>query len=187
MMAEIIRSMSLIFGVMRLDPQAAKGFENSVAAFGRSYIAFSLALPIYFYTISLTLPIFGAKVNALSLVMILILYQAIEWLLWANLMLGMSAWMKVKHNYCRYMVAYNWLTFAMMLLYLPVQMGVQGALGLQAVTLLAGAVVIVALIWQWSIAKHALEIDGKAAAGVVLTNLMMKMVLGQAMAVHLAP
>jgi len=186
MMQEIIRAAMRVWGILKFDPIAAQGFENSLAGFGRSFLAAFLGLPIYLLAISNTVGMFNPKMPILSLVLILVLYQAIEWLLWPNIMVGFSRWLDAKKYYFRYISAYNWLSLAVMSLALPLQYAVQAGISGGQLMMVAFGIFIMTAVYQWFLAKHALQISGRYAVGLVMMNLMAKMVMGQIMMMHMA-
>jgi len=185
MLEHILRAVFRVIGILRFQPQAAKSFENTPSSVWFSFIAAVLGLPLYALNV-------GRSLNDLvpdgphgTLICMLLIYQVIEWLLWPNLMVGISKWLGRDAYYCRYIAAYNWFTFGLMLVFLPFQasLGKQSSGG--ELVLVGGVVLIMSGIYQWFIAVHALETDGRKAFGLVMMNMLSKMVLGVVMMKHL--
>jgi membrane-bound ClpP family serine protease len=89
-----------------------------------------------------------------------------------------------RQYFCRYMIAYNWLNLVLVLVTIPLQASSQNGMT-GGVALMGMVVLVLSLVWNWQIARHALEISKQYAVGITITNFMMKLVLGMMMTMHL--
>jgi hypothetical protein len=80
-----------------------------------------------------------------------------------------------RHNYIRFIIAYNWSAVIRMGLFVPAIMLAAAFPGLHPLLL---AVIILLLVYQTYIARTALEVSGMMAGGIVLLNVLLDMAVG---------
>jgi len=163
-----------VVGALRLARGDAGGlahFDDSVERFWRSFWAAAVCAPFYFLMIvsivrekpidDWTHATFSAAVT-----------YTIGWALWPLAMIYVADWVQRGHRYFRYMQAYNWAQVAGALLQtLVVLIGIgMGAKGQQALLQL---VTLVVLIYEWYVARVALEVSGLQAVGIVALNMVL--------------
>ncbi|MBN2751122.1 MAG: hypothetical protein JXQ84_00285 [Rhodospirillaceae bacterium] len=185
-LAEIVVGMRGVWAILRFDPAAPKRFDNTPQGVARSFLAAAAGLPIYLLVLKGSFVAMVPRPEILRFLPMMLLYYVIEWLIWPNLMVGVVRLLKRDQFYCRYIVAYNWLALAQMLLMLPYQIAVlmPGA-SLQAVAFIGLFASLAFALYGWFIARHALEIPGRAAFGLVMLNLLAGLVLLQFKALQL--
>jgi len=98
-----------------------------------------------------------------------------------------SRWIGRDKLYCRYVAAYNWFALAQMILMLPYQVALMtpgySLPGIAAVGMFA---TMAFALYEWFIARHALEVSGRTAFGVVMLNLLAGLLLLQLKALQLS-
>lgn len=159
----------------RLQPDAFRWFDASLAGFWRSFTAAVLVAPLYLIAQVIEGPATAAPLRAFLLGVIA---YVIAWVAYPLAMVSVLRMIDRERWYFRYMVAYNWfqvpkelLFFLLSLLYL---MGGLPREGMQFLALLAVAGV---LFYFWYIAKTALDTDGYTAAGLVLIDLTLSLIV----------
>ncbi len=185
-LGEAAAAMRLIWGVLRFDATAPQAFANTAEGARRSFAAAFLGLPLYLLVVRSSLLTMLPSPDFMAFLPPMLAFYVIEWLVWPNLMVGVSRWLGRERFYCRYVAAYNWFALTQMLLMLPYQFAVFTSSATLPFVALLGAVATVAFAaYEWFIARHALSINGRGAFAVVLINLLTGLVLMQAKAFFL--
>jgi hypothetical protein len=82
------------------------------------------------------------------------------------------------HRYLRYIVAYNWASVLQNLVCLPIAILINlGAISQDLATLLGIGCFLVVSVYSWYIARVALDISGGAAAGFVVLDVLLNVVI----------
>jgi hypothetical protein len=172
-----------VAGALRLARGDAGGldhFDDSSERFWRSFWAAVVCAPmviIIIYTAQSAKP----PKDWTHYFLVVTLNYVIAWALWALVMIYIADAVQRAHRYFRYMQAYNWAqvvgTAAKFLLVLLAQ-GMAGQ-GL-AVLLLFATLAI--LFYEWFVTRHALDVSGPQAAGVVAFNLVLMLTVDYASA-----
>jgi len=185
--SEIQTGLRNVLGILRFDPEALKRFDNTPGGVARSFLAAAVGLPIYLMVLKGSFAAMVPRPGLMHFLPMMLLYYVIEWLIWPNLMDGVSRWIGRGQFYCRYIAAYNWFALAQMLLMLPYQIAMMtpgfSLPGIAAIGLFA---TLAFALYEWFVARHALEIPGRAAFGLVALNLLAGLVLLQVKALQLA-
>ncbi|MGE4526902.1 MAG: hypothetical protein AB7D00_00920 [Rhodospirillaceae bacterium] len=186
-LAEIQTGLRNVIGILRFDPQALKRFDNTPSGVARSFLAAAVGLPIYLMVLKGSFAAMVPSPGLAHFLPVMLLYYVIEWLIWPNLMDGVSRWIGREGFYCRYVAAYNWFALAQMILMLPYQIAMMtpgfSLPGIAAVGLFA---TMAFALYEWFIARHALEVPGRTAFGLVMLNLMAGLLLLQLKALQLS-
>jgi hypothetical protein len=103
---EIIGGLRGIVAVLRFDAEAPKRFANTPDGVRRSFVAAAAALPIYLMVLQASLAAMTPRPGLMRYLPMMLLFYAIEWLIWPNLMVGIAVGWGGSF-YCRYVVAYN--------------------------------------------------------------------------------
>jgi len=186
-LAEIHAGLSNVWAILKFDAQAPKRFDNTPGGVARSFLAAVVGLPIYLLVLKGSFAAMVPSPGLLNFLPTMLLYYVIEWMIWPNLMDGVSRWLGCSRFYCRYIGAYNWFALAQMLLMLPYQIAMLtpgfSLPGIAAIGLFA---TLAFALYEWFIARHALEISGRAAFALVMLNFLAGLVLLQIKALQLS-
>ncbi len=154
----------------RMDPGGLGHFDTSIAGFWRSFYAAVVVVPAY-----ILLMIFYAALEPVDAgpgrwVVVEAIAYVIEWTAYPLAMVFISRWLACSDNYIRYIVAHNWANVLGIALFLPV-----AAIAVlnPALTGLIYLAMIAILVYQWYVARTALEITGGAAAGLMVFNFVL--------------
>ncbi len=170
-----------IFGAWQLAKFNAQGqqfFDNTVTAFWRSFYAAVIALPAYAIMALLQLPAKQVAVGPFGMLVIEGIAYVIAWTMFPLVMFHVANLIDRSQWFCRYIAAYNWAVVLQISLFLVVMAAAaSGILPPALAGLITFLAFIAVLAYQWFIARVMLEISGAAAAGIVLLDLVISVVL----------
>lgn len=170
-----------MFGAWRLarfDAAGLQFFDNTVEAFWRSFYAALVVLPAY--AILFALRFHGAAVTSgpFTIFVVESIAYVIAWTAFPLAMFHLSRHLGRSKLYCRYIVAYNWATVLQITLLLIVTVIAQADLLPRGLTaLLTMGAMIAIMCYQWFIARSALEVTRPIAAGIVVLDLFISILL----------
>jgi hypothetical protein len=174
-----------LVGCLRLargDRSGLLCFDRSIDGFWRSFLAAFLSYP--FFLILLTMRVSLADWNAtggLSIMLIETIGYVISWVAFPLVMLSVLRWIGREQRFCDFMVPYNWCQLPQSVLFVAVGLEAEtGAFSNPVSQTIEIAAAIVVLVYEWYIARVALETSGAAAALVVLVDLMLGVLITRA-------
>ncbi len=166
----------------RGDRAGLDHFDRSLDGFWRSFRAAAIVYP--FFLLLLVMRVSAAKWDAAGgwfVIAIETIGYVIGWTLFPLAMIGVTRWLGREPRYFDFMVAYNWCQLPEGVLAMLVTLGTQtgilpGAVGRTAEIGAAFAV----LLYEWFIARAALQTTRSAAALVVLVDVVLGAMVGHA-------
>ena len=174
--------MTALFATLRLirrEPDALAWFDASLDGFWRSFAAAGLVAPLYVLSLLLwpdtvTIP----APDPTRLFLLKAIAYVMGWVAYPLVVISMLRRMNREGHFFRYLVAYNWFQLpkeaVFFLLALFYSAGVIPGHGAQFLSLIAFAAT---LYYFWYIARSALEVDGYTAAGMVLIDLTLSLLI----------
>jgi hypothetical protein len=169
-------------GTLRLacgDRRGLSYFDLSHEGFWRSFRAAILAYPLFL--ILLTMRTSGrewAAAGGFKIVTVETIGYVIAWVAFPLAMLKLTELFRCERRFFAFMVAYNWSQIPQSVLFvlvgLEAESGLLGA-GMNQVIGLAAASAV--LLYEWFIARAALEVSGFLAALVVLLDLLLSLIV----------
>ena len=176
---------SAIVGSLRLargDRGGLACFDRTLDGFWRSFFAAVLSYPLYL--VLLTMRVSAAEweaSGALRITLVETIGYVIAWVAFPLLMLSVSRWIGRQHRFLDFMVPYNWCQLPQSVLFVVVGIGSEsGILGAPAAQAIEAAAAIAVLVYEWYIARVALETSGAVATLVVLVDLVLGVVVSRA-------
>jgi hypothetical protein len=170
-----------LYGAWRLawlDRNAMGLFDQTVDGFWKSFFAAAIVAPGQLYIVLGHLADSQTDSSGLSIVLIETLGYALGWLAFPVAMLPLVQLMQREREYIGFIVAGNWATVLQIGIVLPVlllgHVGVIPAALLDELTLIT---LVLVLAYKWFIARFALSIGGLPAAGVVLLDVVIAMII----------
>jgi hypothetical protein len=171
-------------GALRLAVGDRRGlgfFDASVEGFWRSFRAAATCYPLYLVLLILRLsPAQWTASGVPRVLAIETIAYVISWVAFPLLMLPLTRWLGQEHRFFGFMVAYNWSqipqTVLVTLIGLDTATGLLPASSAHVAEL--GATVAV-LVYEWYIARVALQVTGAQATLVVVVDLMLGSTLGR--------
>lgn len=170
-----------IFGAWRLamfDKSAMTWFDLGVSGFWRSFAVALLVAPIYFLTI--LVPIENPQTEQpieVGFAVNLAIY-VLTWIVFPVVMIFIARILGLSRCYVPFIVAHNWSQIIIVLAQLPINLvRISGVFDQQA-AVLAGMVVFFAILaYNWFIARTALRATAGVAAGVVVIDLLIEILV----------
>lgn len=169
---EITRS---VFGAWRLarwDPGGMNYFDLSTRGFWRSFGAAVLVLPVYIYFVAVNFH--GTDAGAAWFVIVKALAYGAAWSAFPILMVGLARILNLTGNYIPFIIASNWASVLQVLLFIPVNTfaafgGLESGFG----ALLYLLTMTIVLVYQWFVARTALQTTKTIAGGLVAVDLFL--------------
>ncbi len=150
-------------------------FDRSLDGFWRSFLSAFLGYP--FFLMLLTMRVGLADWNAaggLRIILIETIGYVISWVAFPLVMLSVLRWIGREQRFFDFMVPYNWCQLPQSVLFVLVGLESEtGALSDPISQTIEIAAAIAVLIYEWYIARVALETSGAAATLVVLVDLVL--------------
>jgi len=176
---------SALVGSVRLakgDRGGLACFDRSLDGFWRSFLAAFLSYP--FYLVLLTMRVSLAEWDAAGGVRIIVIETigyVIAWVAFPLVMLPVTRWIGREHRFFDFLVPYNWCQLPQSVLFVLVGLESEsGILGDPAAQAIEVAAAIAVLVYEWYIARVALETTGGGAMLVVVVDLVLGVVISRA-------
>jgi hypothetical protein len=171
-----------LVGALRLargDRGGLQCFDRSLDGFWRSFRAAVIAYPLYLVLLAMRVTLAEwERSGGFVIVTVETIAYVISWVAFPLIMLAVTQRLSRAQRYFDFMVAYNWSQVPQSALFvlvgLETESGVLGAVPAQAIEVAAG---IAVLVYEWFIARVALDVTAPAAILVVLVDLVVGVVV----------
>ena len=171
-----------LVGALRLargDRGGMQCFDRSVDGFWRSFRAAVITYPLYLVLLAMRVTLAEwERSGGFVIVTVETIAYVISWVAFPLIMLAVTQRLGRAHRYFDFMVAYNWSQVPQSALFvlvgLETETGLLGASPSQAIEVTAG---IAVLVYEWFIARVALDARAPAAVLVVLVDLVLGVVV----------
>lgn len=169
-----------IYGALRLarfERAAIALFELGEQGFWRSFWAAAIVAPPYALLIALRMSEATFSSDPVRTVLIEAIAFAIGWVAFPLVMVYAADALGSGARYFRYVTAYNWCIVVQITVFAAVAVLGQGLLPTPLAGALSLAVTMLMLIYQWFVARIGLEIGALAAAGIVILDVLIGLVV----------
>ena len=156
-------------------------FDRSLDGFWRSFRAAVIAYPLYLVLLVMRVTVAEWQGSGgWRIVTVETIGYVIAWVAFPLLMLTVTRWIGRAHRFFDFMVPYNWCQVPQSALFVLVGLESEsGMLGTQASEAIDIVAAIATLVYEWYIARVALETTGSAAVFVVLVDLVLGVVISR--------
>lgn len=156
-------------------------FDRSLDGFWRSFRAAVIAYPLYLVLLVMRVTVAEWQGSGgWRIVTVETIGYVIAWVAFPLLMLTVTRWIGRSHRFFDFMVPYNWCQVPQSALFVLVGLeSASGMLGTQASEAIDIVAAIATLVYEWYIARVALETTGSAAGLVVLVDLVLGVVISR--------
>ena len=171
-------------GTLRLaigDRGGLACFDRSLDGFWRSFRAAVICYPLYLVLLAMRITLAEwERSGGWHIVTVETIGYVIAWVAFPLLMLNVTRVIGRAHRYFDFMVPYNWCQVPQSVLLVLVGIESEtGILGARAGETIDLAAAFATLVYEWYIARIALETTGSAAAFVVLVDLVLGVTLSR--------
>ncbi len=174
---EIFRSLFALWRILKFDPQAPAYFNLTEQGFWRSFLAAAVANVVGHAMLQPLLALAPAEVRPVDLNGVLIREIAVGFVImvvFPLLMVPVSRMLNLDRNYVTYIIAWNWSSWVMLILLVPISLfALVGLLSFGVVGLLQLILFVVAVFVGILVARAALECNGFVAAGLMLLEFVL--------------
>lgn len=178
---ETAASLDGLHRILRMDPSGLDRFNATVEGFWTSFFVAIATLP--FYLLQAGVYYLNAEVEASAprFLSLELMTFVLGWLVYPVVMLTVTQVLDRQQHYLRYMVAYNWFQLVVAALLLPLsllQLTGMAPDGLIALLFLMATSAF--LLYGWFIAHRGLDLGGATAAGIVILDLVLSLLVNGA-------
>jgi hypothetical protein len=171
---EIVYSLYGAYRLCRFDPQGLAFFNPTLEGFWRSFVAALIVAPAHCILTIINLRDVELEASLARVVAIETLAYVILVFAYPLVVFHICQMMGRSERYFTYIVAYNWAGVIQISLILPATaLGASDLLPLNLAYAIGLAVTLLVLVMLWYIARLTLQIGGLAAAGFVLLDLLL--------------
>lgn len=186
---------SYVYGSLRLarlDRQGLQFFGNTPEAFWQSFQAAVIVAPVFVVFKMTQLTELTVDSGPVSIVVVNMLMYVISWVLFPLVMLSLTEAIGKRDQYCQYITAYNWSQVLWLgLLLIVLLLRLSGILPPSAVSILFWILQALILLWAGFIARAALGVTIPGAAGIVILDfgldLLIELTTAVTLGMHHAP
>ena len=169
---EITRSVFGAWRLARFDPGGMNYFDLSIRGFWRSFGAALVVLPVYIYFVAVNFD--GTDASTVWFITVKALTYGAAWSVFPIVMVGLARLLNLTGNYVPFIIAGNWASVLQVLLFIPVNtLAAFGGLESGGGALLYLLTMTMVLVYQWFVARTALETTKAIAAGLVAIDLVL--------------
>jgi branched-subunit amino acid transport protein AzlD len=167
-----------LVGALRLakgDRGGLSCFDRSLDGFWRSFRAAVIAYPLYLMLLMMRVTIAEwERSGGLYIIVVETIAYVIAWVAFPLAMMTVTRWLNRSHRFFDFMVPYNWSQLPQSALFVLVGLQAESeAISAQPAQVIEIAAAIAVLVYEWFIARVALETTASAAALVVLVDLFL--------------
>ena len=150
-------------------------FDRSIDGFWRSFRAAVISYPLYLMLLAMRVSVAEwQQSGGWRIVTVETIGYVVAWVAFPLLMLSVVRWIGRAHRFFDFMVAYNWCQVPQSALFVLVGLvSAGGVLSTQASEAMDLAAAIATLLYEWFIARVALDTSGVVAIFVVLLDLVL--------------
>jgi hypothetical protein len=150
-------------------------FDRSLDGFWRSFRAAVISYPFYLMLLAMRVSVAEwQQSGGWRIVTVETIGYVVAWVAFPLLMLNVVRWIGRAHRFFDFMVAYNWCQVPQSALFVLVGLvSAGGVLSAQASEAMDMAAAIATLLYEWFIARVALDTTGLVAIFVVLLDLVL--------------
>ena len=150
-------------------------FDRSLDGFWRSFRAAAISYPLYLMLLAMRVSVAEwQQSGGWRIVTVETIGYVVAWVAFPLLMLSVVRWIGRAHRFFDFMVAYNWCQVPQSALFVLVGLvSAGGVLSAQASEAMDMAAAIATLLYEWFIARVALDTTGLVAVFVVLLDLVL--------------
>src|SRR5205823_2425375 len=165
-------------GALRLargDRGGLTCFDRSLDGFWRSFRAAAITYPLYLILLTMRVSVAEwQRSGGLRIVIVETTAYVVAWVAFPLIMLTVTRWIGRAHRFFDFMVPYNWCQLPQSALLVLLGIGSESSiLGSRAGASLDVVAAIATLVYEWYIARVALEVTASTAAVVVLVDLVL--------------
>ena len=171
-------------GTLRLargDRGGLSCFDRSLDGFWRSFRAAVICYPLYLVLLSMRVSVAEwERSGGWRIVAVETIGYVIAWVAFPLLMLNVVRWIGRAHRFFDFMVPYNWCQVPQSALFVLVGLvSAGGKLSTQASEAIDIVAAIATLVYEWFIARVALDTTGVVAVFVVLLDLVLGLLISR--------
>ena len=150
-------------------------FDRSLDGFWRSFRAAVISYPLYLMLLAMRVSVAEwQQSGGWRIVTVETIGYVVAWVAFPLLMLNVVRWIGRAHRFFDFMVAYNWCQVPQSALFVLIGLvSAGGALGVRVSAAIEIGAAIATLVYEWFIARVALNTTGLVAVFVVLLDLVL--------------
>jgi hypothetical protein len=150
-------------------------FDRSLDGFWRSFRAAAITYPLYLMLLTMRVSVAEwQRSGGWRIIIVETIGYVIAWVAFPLIMLEVTRWIGRANRFFNFMVPYNWCQVPQSALFVLIGIATESRiLGARAGESLDIIAAIATLVYEWYIARVALEVAGSIAVFVVLVDLVL--------------
>ena len=181
--AEVRWAMTGCLRLARGDRRGLEYFDRSLDGFWRSFMSAFLSYPFFLILLTMRVSLADWKAaGGLPIILIETIGYVISWVAFPLIMLSVLRWIGREHRFFDFMVPYNWCQLPQSMLFVadrpPIRERRAGRPARRRRSRFAAAIAV--LVYEWYIARVALETSARRRDIVVLVDLVLGVVVTRA-------
>ena len=175
---EVVYSVYGAWRLARLDRGGMQHFDTSLEGFWHSFFAAVIVAPAHVALVLIEGGPGADETDWLRFWLVKAIAYAAGWTAWPLVMFYMAKAIDREPAYLGYIVAYNWAQVVAAGLFFLVAVVATTMLPADAIEVAFFLTTMLLLAYQWFIARAALDIGGGLAAGLVILDLVVSVLIG---------
>jgi len=172
---EVGLAMRGVLQLARGDRIGLSCFDRSLDGFCRSFRAAVIAYPLFLVLMTMRVTVAEwERSGGVWIAAVETIGYVVAWAGFPLVMISVTRWIDRGHRFFDFMVPYNWSQLPQSALFLLVGLGTEsGVLGVRTGSAIEVAALIAVLVYEWYVARVALDTTVPAAALVVFVDLLL--------------
>ena len=177
--ADISNGLYGAWRLLLLDRSGFAYFDDTIEAFWKSFYAAIIVAPGYVILVAIFFPLEEVTSGPFRIFLIKLIAYVIGWVAFPLVMYHVCEWADKSQHYIRYIIAFNWANVVQIYLLLPIRLLTSTGLFPEPIgnVISVAAWAFLTLFYRWFIARAGLELLGFGAAGVVVLELMIGIII----------
>src|SRR5262245_8012907 len=165
----------------RGDRSGLACFDRSLDGFWRSFRAAVIAYPLFLILLTMRVTVAEwERSGGLWIAAVETIGYVVAWAAFPLIMISVTRWIDRAHRFFDFMVPYNWSQVPQSALFVLAGLETaSGVLGARTALAIEAAAMIAVLVYEWYVARVALDTTTAAAALVVFVDLLLGALINQ--------
>ena len=169
---EIITSLVGAYQLARRNPDALSYFNISMEGFYRSFLAMILAIPLFAIENAIDYRDIPTETSMGSFLFLLCIALLVSWGAYLSVMAVLARFMGFSDRYSVFVIVYNWVQFAIILIWLPISVIATGILPDNIGPVLTLMFIAATYALLWYVLKVTLNVSGMVAVGLAFLEFL---------------
>jgi hypothetical protein len=169
---EIVTALFGTYRLARRDPDALNYFNISLEGFYHSFLAMILAVPLFAFENAIDYRGIPTDTGLGSFLFLLCIALLVSWGGYLSVMAVLARFMDFADRYSVFVIVYNWVQFAIILIWLPISVIATGILPADIAPVLTLLFIVATYALLWYLIKVTLNVSAMVAVGLAFLEFL---------------